>query len=105
MKNEWGWKEGDLGIVTKDVAFSERSLVEFEREGPANDMGIFGLIEGGCRYRNSKDKEFGAVEFYKYVEPFSTYFKDQHNPTYNEIQMFEMLFPHLTGIIKENNND
>lgn len=99
------WVKEDKGITTKRMAFSKGSLVEFEDEREVGDMGLFGLIEGWSKWENSRVREFGAVEFYKYVEPLSKYFKDQHNPTHNEIQMFEMLFPHLTGIIKENNND
>lgn len=104
MKNDWGWEIKDLAVTTGDPAFSDGSLVEFEGDHYDSHMGIFRLVSGHCLYTNAKGAERGGVAFFKYMKKLSHYFKDQHNPTYNEIQMFEMLFPQLTGIIKEKDN-
>lgn len=105
MKNKWGWEEGDLGIVKIKCGFQKYSLVSL-KEDDGSDIPWWEVVSGEYLWNNHFNNVQGGRECcsYNYILKVADYFKDQHNPTYNEIQIFEILFPHLTGIIKEKDN-
>lgn len=89
MKNKHGWGVGDIGIVVGLSAFFKKGCIVKFMIDDGSDIPWFkggGVDEEPCHYSSLLN--------------LTNYFQNFENPTNTEIQLFEMIYPELKGLIK-----
>lgn len=91
MENNYGWREGDIGIVVNGKnSFSVNSIVQLQ-SGTNLPYALWSLLKGFCNFSVAYNSSPGAYLEYGCVVKMSEYFEDPFNPTQEELDYLCMI--------------